>query len=388
MRDEFRPLHGIKSRARQTPQTHKDLHNNIRPGKRIHKRDRTHDIDLPHRNKLPLPPPPLHRIHPLDRALPSREELDVPPIPSAQTVPVLIRLTCQEDKRGDYYSDAAGPPELSLHVRWEAEVPGNEVQAAIGEHDAEEQYAIGRGANDGEAVVGEAGQGPLLRSRVEGEVGLDLGEPGGGLVVDEVEWGVDVGFAGIGGVVGAGHGLEEDFGGGFGAGENRGRFDVEGFVAPLVVGGEVAEDEGEGRQFERGYRQALDGAAEALDDEPASLEQSEGLLEAVLLALVPDFFFRDGWVGDVAAGDEVVDLLCVHRERVAVAGLEDEAAHVGVEAMAHGPVIEAGLLPHLYRADCLHLLPCRKCDDEFGAHDGLDHPSELARALLPVLLIL
>ena len=78
-----------------------------------------------------------------------------------------------------------------------------------------------------------------------------------------------VGFAGFFGISTVC--FDEDFGGGGVAFEDGGGFDVEGFVGPLVVGGECAEDEGESGELEGGHGEVLDDTTEALDDKPCRL---------------------------------------------------------------------------------------------------------------------
>lgn len=52
--------------------------------------------------------------------------------------------------------------------------------------------------------------------------------------------------------------------------------------------------------------------------------------------------------------------------------------------MPHRPIPVSCILPELARAAGFNLLTCRKSHDKFRPHDGLQHPSELARTLLPV----
>ena len=125
-------------------------------------------------------------------------------------------------------------------------------------------------------------------------MGLDFSEPGRGLVVNEVKGGLLIRFAcrlSIRTV-----GFKENFRGGGVASKNGGRLDVEGFVGPLVVGGEGAEYKGKGGELKGGDGKVLDGAAEALNDKPGCLEEGESFLKAILFGLVPDFFFGDGRV--------------------------------------------------------------------------------------------
>ena len=214
---------------------------------------------------------------------------------------ILIGLAGQEDECCHDYGDTTGPPKVLLYTGRKAEVPSDEMEAAIREHDAEEEDRIRRGADDWEAIIGEAWKGPLAGPGAEGKMRLNLGEPGGRLVVDEVKWGLSIRFAGFMYVWSVG--FDKDLGGGGVAFQDCWGLHVEWFIGPLVVRREGTEDEGEGGKFEGRYGEMLDGAAKALDDEPCCLKQSEGFLETVLLALVPDILLRYGGVGEVIVRD-------------------------------------------------------------------------------------
>ena len=99
---------------------------------------------------------------------------------------VLVGLAGEENEGRHDNGDAADSPEYLLYAGREAEVPGDEVEAAVSEHDTEEENGVWGGADDGEAIICEAREGSLSWAGAEGEVGLNFGEPGGRLVVNEV----------------------------------------------------------------------------------------------------------------------------------------------------------------------------------------------------------
>lgn len=83
----------------------------------------------------------------------------------------------------------------------------------------------------------------------------------------------------------------------------------------------------------------LNSATKDLDDEPGSLEEGQCLLKGVLFAFVPDLFGSYGGKGYISMGDQVMELFRVDRKLCAMFGLEDEATHVCIKAMAHGPFV-------------------------------------------------
>lgn len=168
-------------------------------------------------------------------------------------------------------------------MRRVVEVPRDEVDGAVDQRAEEEEDGVGAGADDGELVVGEPGQRPFARAHAESQVRLHFGQPGGGLVVDEVQRRLLVRFAR------SGTGSKKDLFHLERGGQDRWAFDIQGFVGPLHKHGQGAEDEAQGGEFQGGYRKALDGSADDLHNEPACLKAGQGLLEPVSLALVPDF---------------------------------------------------------------------------------------------------
>ena len=123
-------------------------------------------------------------------------------------------------------------------------------------------------------------------------------------------------------------------GGEHGRGEN-----VEGLPHPEEISGAGAEEDGGCGELEGRDGKMLNGAGDALGDEPGGLQTGNGLCEQVGFALVEDFFLRHRGHGDVVFLYQVTDLLRRYGKGVVVLSLQHEAAAIGVEAVSHGPVL-------------------------------------------------
>ena len=131
-------------------------------------------------------------------------------------------------------------------------------------------------------------------------------------------------------------------------------FDVEGLMHPEVQSVDCAEDKRECGEFECCYGEMLDCAPDALHEEPDYLCQCDEPREAVGFIFIPNFFLADSGVGDVAFGDEAVELVCGYGEREVVRTVEDHTAHVDEEGVAHAP------------RGCLHYVQILFCSCHFG----------------------
>lgn len=148
-----------------------------------------------------------------------------------------------KEGRRDEHLQAGDAPHDPLAAGRKGKVPAEDVDAIAEECDCDQEY-LSDAAHMGKAIVGQAGEGPLLRTTADPGKGHYVAGPGRPQVVDEVKGSHVIWFAcdiaRCDQNVGRRRGdVELDWDG-----------DVGGFVKPAEVGGNGAEDDRNGGKLD------------------------------------------------------------------------------------------------------------------------------------------
>ena len=119
-------------------------------------------------------------------------------------------------------------------------------------------------------------------------------------------------------------------------------------MIPAQRGHQKDQNERQRRQLQSRDDQALRYSDNAVDNHPRSLKQRDTAREPIALIAIFYILRRDLRVFQVSILDQEQELAIIDREWVCDPGaVEDEAAHIRVKTVRHGPAIVSELVKRL-----------------------------------------